>query len=123
MPRAGIEPRAEQLATLARIRHERLISDELGRLIETAGAELNSAPYDSDEASLVRVARRTWEKARRGPGGDPVPRTRRSRPGLPRLGAGRGTPRFAAVLLHLYLYDAVASPEPDRFYAVAGVGD
>ena len=31
---AGAEARAEQLATLARIRHERLISDELGRLIE-----------------------------------------------------------------------------------------
>jgi carboxypeptidase Taq len=67
MPRAGIEPRAEQLATLARIRHERLISDELGRLLDAAGAELDSQPYDSDEASLVRVARRGWEKARRVP--------------------------------------------------------
>jgi carboxypeptidase Taq len=65
MPPAGIEPRAEQLATLVRIRHERLVSDELGRLIEAAAAELDSQPFDSDEASLVRVARRGWEKARR----------------------------------------------------------
>ena len=67
MPPAGIEPRSEQLATLARIRHERLISDELGRLIDAASAELDSAPYDSDDVSLVRVARRGWEKARRVP--------------------------------------------------------
>jgi carboxypeptidase Taq len=67
MPPAGIEPRAEQLATLARIRHELFVSDELGRLIESAAAELNSAPYESDEASLIRVARRGWEKARRVP--------------------------------------------------------
>jgi carboxypeptidase Taq len=67
MPPAGIESRAEQLATLARIRHELLISDETGRRIEAAEADLDSAPYESDEASLVRVARRGWEKARRVP--------------------------------------------------------
>jgi carboxypeptidase Taq len=66
MPPAGAESRAEQLATLARIRHQRLVSDELGRLLDEAAAE-TEAPYDSDEASLVRVARREWEKARRVP--------------------------------------------------------
>jgi carboxypeptidase Taq len=65
MPPAGIEPRAEQLATLARIRHELLVSDELGRLIESDTAELDSAAYESDEASLISVARRGWEKALR----------------------------------------------------------
>jgi carboxypeptidase Taq len=67
MPPAGAEPRAEQEATLARIRHERLVSDELGRLLETAAADLDGAPYESVDASLVRVARREWEKARRVP--------------------------------------------------------
>ena len=67
MPPAGAEVRAEQVATLARIRHERLISDELGRLIDAAGPETESLPYDSDDASLVRVARRGYEKARRVP--------------------------------------------------------
>jgi len=67
MPPAGAETRAEQSATLARIRHERLISDELGRLIDAAGGETESLPYESDAASLVRVARRGWEKARRVP--------------------------------------------------------
>jgi carboxypeptidase Taq len=68
MPAAGAEIRADQLATLARIHHERLISDELGALIETAAVEVDGRPYDSGEASLVRLARRQWEKARRVPG-------------------------------------------------------
>jgi carboxypeptidase Taq len=67
MPSAAAEVRAEQVATLARIRHERLISDELGRLLEAAAAEVEDEPFDSDEASLVRVARREWEKTRRVP--------------------------------------------------------
>ena len=67
MPAAGAETRAEQLATLARIRHRRLIADELGALLDAAAAEVDAEPYDSVEASLVRVARREWEKARRVP--------------------------------------------------------
>ena len=67
MPPAGAEARAEQLATLTRVRHERLISDELGRLLDDAASEVEGLPYDSNEASLVRVARREWEKARRVP--------------------------------------------------------
>ena len=55
MPPAGREARGEQQATLARIRHERLISDELGRLVDEAAAETDGLPYESDEASLVRV--------------------------------------------------------------------
>jgi carboxypeptidase Taq len=69
MPPAGAETRAEQLATLARIRHERLASDELGAALDAAAAEVGGRPYESVEASLVRVARREWEKARRVPAG------------------------------------------------------
>jgi len=67
MPAAGAETRAEQVATLARIRHERLVSDELGTALDAAAAEVEGRPYESDDASLVRVARREWEKARRVP--------------------------------------------------------
>ena len=67
MPPGGAEARAEQLATLSLIRHEILISDELGRLLDSADAELDGQPYESDDASLVRVTRREWEKARRVP--------------------------------------------------------
>ena len=64
MPAAGAEIRAEQLATLARIRHERLVSDDLGAALEAAAGDVEGLPYESTEASLVRVARREWEKAR-----------------------------------------------------------
>jgi carboxypeptidase Taq len=67
MPPAGAEARADQLATLARIEHERLVSDELGGLIERAAAEVEGLPFETDDASLVRVIRREWEKARRVP--------------------------------------------------------
>lgn len=67
MPAAGAEPRAEQLATLARIRHQRLVSDELGGLLDAAATEVEGMPYGSVEASLVRIGRREWEKARRVP--------------------------------------------------------
>jgi carboxypeptidase Taq len=67
MPPGGAEARAEQLATLARVQHEKLASEELGRLIaevEPFGEELH---YDTDEAALIRVAKRDHEKARRVP--------------------------------------------------------
>ncbi len=67
MPPGGAEVRAEQIATLTRLRHLRLCSDELGELLDRAAAGLDSAPRDSFEASLVRVTRREWEKARRVP--------------------------------------------------------
>jgi carboxypeptidase Taq len=67
MPAAGAETRAEQLATLARIRHRRLIADGLGALLDAAAAEVDAEPYDSVEASLVRVARRERQKALRVP--------------------------------------------------------
>lgn len=64
MPARGCEGRAEQLATLDRLAHQRLASDELARLLEELRPYEDSLPPDSDEASLVRVARRDHEKAR-----------------------------------------------------------
>ncbi len=67
MPPLGTEARADQLATLGRIAHERFTDDEVGRLLDDAEPQVESLPYDSDDASLVRVTRRDWEKARRVP--------------------------------------------------------
>ena len=67
MPPGGAESRAEQVAALVRVQHEKLASEDLGRLIaevEPFGEELH---YDSDEAALIRVAKRDHEKARRVP--------------------------------------------------------
>jgi carboxypeptidase Taq len=67
MPPRGTEARAEQLATLGRLAHERFTDDEVGRLLDAAEPEVASLPYDADDRSLVRVTRRDWEKARRVP--------------------------------------------------------
>jgi len=67
MPPLGTEARAESLATLGRIIHESFVSDEIGRLLDELRPLEESLPYDSDDASLVRVTRRDWEKARRVP--------------------------------------------------------
>jgi carboxypeptidase Taq len=67
MPQGGGPARSEQIATLERIRHEMLASDELGRLLEELRPHEESLPADSDEAALIRIARRDHEKARRVP--------------------------------------------------------
>jgi carboxypeptidase Taq len=67
MPRRGAESRAESLATVERISHETFVSAETGRQLEAARAELNGASPDSDDACLIRVVTRRWEKARRVP--------------------------------------------------------
>jgi carboxypeptidase Taq len=67
MPPGGGAVRAEQLATLDRVAHEAFIGPEIGRLLDELAPFEESQPFDSDEASLVRVARRDWEKARRVP--------------------------------------------------------
>src|SRR6187455_2626851 len=67
MPPLGTESRAESLATLGRIIHDRFTDPEIGRLLERLEPLEQSLPYDSDDASLIRVTRRDWEKARRVP--------------------------------------------------------
>ena len=67
MPPGGGAVRAEQLATIERIAHEALTSDEMGRLLDELAPFEETLEYDSDEASLIRVVRRDWEKARRVP--------------------------------------------------------
>jgi carboxypeptidase Taq len=67
MPPRGALGRAEALATLERITHERFIDPEIGRLLEAEAARLNGGDPDSDHARLVSVVRGRWEKARRVP--------------------------------------------------------
>jgi carboxypeptidase Taq len=67
MPPGGSEARGHQLATLSKIAQEKLISDEVGRLIEDLKQEFDGA--DTDEAALVRVAARNYDKAKRVPPG------------------------------------------------------
>ena len=67
MPPRGGSSRAESMATVERIRHEMFVAEETGRLLDAAAAELDGASPESDDASLIRVTRRHYEKARRVP--------------------------------------------------------
>jgi carboxypeptidase Taq len=62
MPPRGAGVRARQLATVSKLVHERLVSDELGELLEELRPYEESLDYDSDEASLIRVTRRDRDK-------------------------------------------------------------
>ncbi len=65
MPPGGAKARAEQLATLSKLAHERFVTDEIGLLLSDLTGE--AWPYDSNEASLIRVTRRDYDKARKLP--------------------------------------------------------
>jgi carboxypeptidase Taq len=67
MPRRGAAGRAQQLATLDKLAHEFFTSAEIGRLLDELEKESAKLPYDSDDASLVRVTRREYAKATRVP--------------------------------------------------------
>jgi carboxypeptidase Taq len=68
MPPLGAPARAEQSATLARLAHELNTAAELGTLLDELGELEESSDPDSFEASLIRVARRDYEKECRIPG-------------------------------------------------------
>jgi carboxypeptidase Taq len=67
MPPGGNEARGQQLATLSKIAQEKFITDEMGQLIEDLKQEFADAGPDSDEAALIRVTARNYDKARRVP--------------------------------------------------------
>jgi len=62
MPPGGAEARANVVATLTRITHERFVADEVGELLDGL-----DGVDDEADAALVRLTRREWERARRIP--------------------------------------------------------
>jgi carboxypeptidase Taq len=67
MPPAGAEARAETLATIGRIAHEKFVDVELGRLLDELRTYEEGLDPETFEASLIRVARHDYEKATRVP--------------------------------------------------------
>ncbi len=62
MPPGGAEARATISATLTRLHHERFTSDAVGEVLD----DLASVD-DENDAALVRLTRREWQRARRIP--------------------------------------------------------
>ena len=67
MPPGGAPARARQTATLNRLAHEKFTDPEIGRLLDTLEPYGKSLAYDSDEASLLRVTRKDYERATKIP--------------------------------------------------------
>jgi carboxypeptidase Taq len=63
MPAGGALARGRQSALLRRLAHERFVDPALGKLIDELTPFAESLPSDSDDARLLRVARRDFEKA------------------------------------------------------------
>ena len=67
MPPAGVRHRADQTAAVQRLAHERMSDPEVGRLLDELAPLEASLDPDSDDAALIRLARRDHEKAVRVP--------------------------------------------------------
>ncbi len=101
MPAGGSGVRAEQIATLDRLAHEHFTAAETGRLLDRLEGFESTQPYDSDEASLVRVTRRDWEKARRVPSELRAAMSRTASLALPVWADARARSDFASFRPHL----------------------
>jgi len=63
MPPGGAPARGRQAALIGRLAHERFTDAAVGKLLDELQAYGESLPFDSDDAALLRVARREYERA------------------------------------------------------------
>jgi len=66
MPIGGGGARGRQRAALSRLAHEKSVDSTLGKLLDELEPYAATLPYDSNEASLIRVAKRDFERAIKG---------------------------------------------------------
>ncbi len=76
MPPGGGRARAEHLSTLRRLIHEMFTAAQTRALLEAAEAEAGSLDPDSDEAALVRMTRRDYDRSTKLPSDFVAERTR-----------------------------------------------
>lgn len=62
MPPGGADARGRQMATLQRLSHEKFTDAAIGHLLDDLRSYEESLPYESDDASLIRATRRTYER-------------------------------------------------------------
>ena len=69
MPMGGAAARGRQGAVLSRIAHEMLTDPAMGKLLDGLASYAANLPDDSDDAAIIRVARREYDKAIKVPSG------------------------------------------------------
>lgn len=63
MPSGGGPARARQMATLRMLAQEKFTDVQIGNLLDDLQPYADRLPYDSDEASLIRMTRREYDRA------------------------------------------------------------
>jgi carboxypeptidase Taq len=67
MPKSSAATRAHRMATLTKLLDERFSADDLGDLLSELEEHEDQLPFDSDEASIIRVTRRDYIQNRQVP--------------------------------------------------------
>jgi carboxypeptidase Taq len=123
MPPAGTGHRADQMATVQQLAHERFIDSDVGRLLDELQPLEESLDPDSDDASLIRVARRDYEKAVNVPASLRAEMTRAAAEARPVWVKAKAESDFASFLpsleriveLKLEYVDCVADGAAERY--------
>jgi carboxypeptidase Taq len=63
MPPGGAAARGRQLSLIGRLTHERFTHAKVGKLLDKLQAYGEGLPFDNDDAALLRVTRREYERA------------------------------------------------------------
>ena len=66
-PRSTLFPYTTLFRSLSKMAHEMFIHPRIGELLERLEPQVKEMPYDSFEASVIRVTRRNYDKATRFP--------------------------------------------------------
>jgi carboxypeptidase Taq len=61
MPSGGASARGRQMATLSRLAIEKFTDQKIGNLLDELKPYEESLPYETDDASLIRITRRDYE--------------------------------------------------------------
>ncbi len=63
MPGGGAEMRGRAMALLEKLSHERFTDAAVGKLLDALEPYAESMPYDHDDAALIRLTRREYERS------------------------------------------------------------
>ncbi len=62
MPPGGAQARARQLGSVYGVIHQMITDEQAGALLESVEPRLADLPFESDDAALIRLARREFDK-------------------------------------------------------------
>jgi carboxypeptidase Taq len=123
MPPAGTGHRADQMATVQRLAHELFTDPEVGRMLDELRPLQESLDPDSDDATLISLVRRDFEKAVNVPASLRAAMTRAAAEARPVWVKAKAESDFASFLpsleriveLKLEYVDCVADGAAERY--------